>query len=182
MPDLPTVYTDRLVLRPFDLEDALRVQKLAGEWEIAKTTVNIPHPYEDGMAEAWIGGHQRAYEAGEAVNLAVVRRVDDVLIGAVGVHLNQQHRVGEIGYWVGVPYWNRGYGTEAARALVQYSFDILELNRIQARHMTSNPASGRVMQKIGMTHEGTLRQAIFRWDTYEDVEMYSVLKVEYDPK
>ena len=64
---------------------------------------------------------------------------------------------------------------EAASALVEYGFDVLDLNRIQARHMTRNPASGRVMQKIGMRLEGIQRQQVRVWDAFEDVAMYGIL-------
>ncbi len=180
MTDLPTLTTDRLILRPFSLEDAARVRMLAGAWEVAATTANIPHPYEKGMAQDWIKTHREAYQTGKALTLAITIKSDGILIGAIGIHLSKSNHLGEVGYWIGVPYWGKGYCTEAAQALVRYGFRTLGLNRIQARHLTRNPASGRVMQKLGMQHEGTLRQAIFRWDSYEDVEIYAILREEFN--
>ena len=179
MSEFPTLKTDRLIIRPFELADAPTVQELAGDWELAYTTVNIPHPYEDGMAEKWISTHQEAFEEGKVLTLAVVNKSEGDLIGAIGLHINQPHRSSEMGYWIGLPYWNQGYCTEAAWALLRHGFKALDLNRIQARHLTRNPASGRVMQKLGMQHEGTHRQAIFRWEKYEDVEMYAILREDF---
>jgi RimJ/RimL family protein N-acetyltransferase len=171
--------TSRLLLRPFSLEDAPRVKTLAGDWEIARVTANIPHPYEDGMAETWISGHSEAFEAGNSASFAVTLKKDGLLIGAIGLHFSVRNHSAEIGYWIGVPYWGQGYCTEAARAILEYGFEERDLNRIQARHITENPASGRVMQKLGMTPEGTMRQAIFSWGTYRDSAMYAILRDEY---
>lgn len=181
MGHIPTLVTDRLILRPFRLEDAPIVRELAGEWEIAATTINIPHPYEEGMAEEWIARHQEEFDKGEGVTFAITLKPDGRLIGAIGLHINQTHHWAEMGYWIGKPYWNRGYCTEAAREVVRYAFEVLGLNRVQARHMRKNPASGRVMQKVGMKYEGTLRQSVFRWGKFEDVAIYAILRHEYNP-
>lgn len=175
----PRLRTDRLLLRPFELADAPDVQRLAGDRSIADTTLNIPHPYEDGMAENWIKGHREKMEKGEVLNLAVTLAETGKLIGAVGLVLDPRFESAELGYWIGRPYWGRGYATEAARAPVHYGFTTLGLNRIQARHMSRNPASGRVMEKLGMKYEGCLRQYVKKWDVFEDMKMYSVLKSEY---
>ena len=87
----PELTTDRLLLRPFQLEDAPRVQELAGDWEIAKVTANVPHPYEDGMAEGWINGHPEAFETGTSASFAVTLNPDGLLIGAVGLHIAKRH-------------------------------------------------------------------------------------------
>ncbi len=178
MGQIPTLITARLVLRPFTLSDAPVVKELAGEWEIAETTANIPHPYEEGMAEVWISTHQESFDKGEAVTFAITLRTDARLVGAIGLRIIKAHRLAEMGYWVGRPYWNQGYCTEAAQAVLRYGFEVLDLNRVQARHMTHNPASGRVMQKLGMKYEGTLRQSLFRWGKFRDAAIYSILRDE----
>lgn len=179
MIDLPTSTTEHLVLRPFAPSDARRVQELAGAWEIAETTANIPHPYQDGMAEMWISSHQQAFAAGESLSLAVTLKSDSSLVGAVGLHFVPANHLAELGYWVGKPFWNQGYCSEAAIEVVRFGFEQMNLNRIQARHMVKNPASGRVMEKAGMKFEGILRQSLFRWGKFEDVAMYSILKKEF---
>ncbi len=172
---IPTLQTAQLWLRPFTLDDAPVVQQLAGAHEVASTTLNIPHPYEDGMAEDWISTHQAAWDAKERVTLAMASEGDGV-VGAISLHLNPTHRRGELGYWVGLPYWNRGYATEASAALLDFGFDVLGLNRIQAHHITRNPASGRVMQKLGMEFEGISRQHFLARGEFEDVAGYAILR------
>jgi RimJ/RimL family protein N-acetyltransferase len=171
----PTLQTARLVLRPFSLSDAFAVRTLAGQWEIADTTLTVPHPYPDGAAELWIAAHSTGYLAGTQATFAIEERDTHELAGAIGLHIEQRHSLAELGYWIGLPFWGRGYATEAAAAIVAFGFDTLRLHRIQARHFVRNPASGRVMLKIGMSYEGTLRQAMRKWDRFEDVAVYSIL-------
>lgn len=175
----PTLETARLILRPFTLADAPDVQRLAGDRAVASTTQNIPHPYEDGMAERWISTHQEAFERGTQISFAITRRADGALLGGIGLHPNPAHRHAEMGYWIGTPYWNQGYTSEAAAAARDYAFTVLDLHRVFARHLTRNPASGRVMQKIGMTYEGTLRQHSLKWDVFEDIAVYGILRDEW---
>jgi ribosomal-protein-alanine N-acetyltransferase len=179
MSNRPTLTTEHLILRAFHLGDAPRVQELAGEKAIASTTLNIPHPYEDGMAEDWIETHTEAFEKSESVTFAIVLKQENALIGAVGLALNAAHDRAELGYWIGVPYWNNGYASEAARAVLEYGFVERKLNRIYASHLTRNPASGRVMRKIGMTHEASFREHVKKWGEYEDLEMYGILRDEF---
>jgi len=179
MNDYPRLETARLLLRAFTLEDAPDVHKLVGAREIADTTLNIPHPYEEGMAEEWISTHAERFEKGQATHFAITLRVDNSLAGGIGLHINPRFDRGEIGYWVAVHLWNQGICTEAAGEVLRYAFEELGLNRVQATHFSRNPASGRVMQKIGMLHEGTLRQYVRKLDVYEDLEMYSILRQEW---
>lgn len=110
---------------------------------------------------------------------AIILREGGDLVGAIGLEAKPDHGRAEIGYWVGVPYWNRGYVTEAARAVLGFGFESLGLHRIFAMHFTRNPASGRVMQKLGMKHEGTLREHEKKWDVFVDCEVYGILHSEW---
>jgi [ribosomal protein S5]-alanine N-acetyltransferase len=121
MPDQPTLDTSRLRLRPFALTDTPAVQTLAGEYDIAATTLLIPHPYPDGAAEAWIAAHAEKFLRGEEVNFAITDRESGQLMGAIGLRLTLAHRRGELGYWIGKPFWNRGYCTEGGQAMLDYA-------------------------------------------------------------
>ena len=180
MGERPTIRTKRVKLRPYTLDDAPELQRLISERDIASTTLNIPYPYEDGMTEEWISKHQESFDKGEGVQFAIVDGEKGFLIGGIGLGIAyKQDESMELGYWVGKPYWNKGYCTEAAQAVLKYGFEVLELHRIYARHLTRNPASGRVMQKIGMKHEGTSREAVKKWERFEDLEAYGILRSEY---
>jgi ribosomal-protein-alanine N-acetyltransferase len=151
------------------------VQRLAGAWEIADTTLGIPHPYPDGAAAEWIKSHGSAWERGTGVTHAITLHGAAPLIGAIGLQISTHSSWGELGYWLAVSNWNRGYCTEAARAVLAFGFTQLKLHRIQARHLTRNPSSGRVLQKIGMRLEGVHREAIRKWDRFEDLAVYGLL-------
>jgi RimJ/RimL family protein N-acetyltransferase len=175
----PTLETDRLILRPFCLADAAEVQRLAGDRAIAATTAAIPHPYPDGAAEAWITSHPGRFARGESATFAITRREDDVLVGAIGLEINAELQRAELGYWIGKPYWNLGYCTEAARAILRFAFESLGLRRVFAFHFGRNPTSGRVMQKVGMQHEGTFRKHTVKWGEVDDMEVYGILRDEW---
>jgi len=178
--ELPTLETERLILRPFSSADAPAVQRFAGERAIADTTLNIPHPYLAGMAEAWIGSHREAFARGESLVLAVTMPGEGP-VGACGLVLARAHHRGELGYWIAVPRWGRGYATEAVKAVIRYGFDTLGLNRIEACYLTRNPASGRVMQKAGMRLEGLHRQHVLKNGVFEDLARYAILASEALP-
>jgi len=179
MNEQPVLRTSRLCLRAPEIQDAARIQLLAGDRLVADTTSTIPHPYPDGAAESWISGRKPDWDAGTGATFAIVETAHDLLVGVVGLVIHSTHSSAELGYWIGVPYWDRGYATEAGTALVDFAFTGLQLNRVQATHYTRNPASGRVMQKIGMTFEGILREVTKKGDHFEDVAFYAVLAREW---
>ena len=182
MADQPTLQTERLTLRPFAAEDGPRVRELAGDRKVAETTGLIPHPYPEGAAEEWIGTHGELFEKTEAAVFAVTLTETGELVGAIGLVINEACRSAEIGYWIGVPFWNRGYGTEAARELIRYGFDELDLHRVFAHHFSNNPASGRIMEKIGMRYEGRMRDAFVKWDEFVDTVHYAILRTDLEDK
>ncbi|MDK2916343.1 MAG: hypothetical protein PWR25_900 [Euryarchaeota archaeon] len=176
----PVLETARLLLRPFTLADAPEVQRIAGDYEIASRALDIPYPYPDGAAEAWIATHAPAFEQGVQIVYAVTRRGEPGLVGAVGlVEIDRTHERAELGFWVARSCWGRGYATEAARALIEYGFSVLGLHRVYATHFSRNPASGRVMEKCGMVHEAHLREHVRKWGVFEDVEIWGILSDEW---
>lgn len=169
--------TERLILRKFDLNDIAKVTELASEFEIADTTLRIPHPYTEIHAKEWIEQQYTWLNQNLSLTWAITIKENGDLIGAIGLmNFNQPFSHAELGYWIGKPYWNKGYASEAAKAIIKYGFDILELNRLHAHHFSRNTSSGKVLLKIGMQHEGTFRQHIKKWDKFEDIEMYGILK------
>lgn len=176
----PTLETPRLILRPFVLDDAFEVQRLCSDFAIADTTAVIPHPYPDGLAEQWIATHADAFARREHVVLAVTVKDNGELIGSIGLVINQPNNRAELGYWISKSHWNRGYATEAGKRLVQYGFNELKLGRIDSHCFARNPASGRVLEKIGLQREGLLRSHFVKWDRREDLIMYGILPNEFE--
>jgi RimJ/RimL family protein N-acetyltransferase len=175
----PTLTTERLTLRPFTLADAPEVTRLAGDEAIASTTLAIPHPYQDEDAVSWIETHEEAFAKGTLANFAITLKRGGALLGAIGMTLSKTHNHAELGFWMGEEHWNRGYTTEAARAVLRHGFADLGLNRIFAHHFTRNPGSGRVLEKIGMKKEGLHRQHVRKGEQFEDIVVYGILGTEF---
>lgn len=100
--------------------------------------------------------------------------------GAIGFTINPEHETAELGYWLGVSYWGQGFGTEAARAMIEFGFSTLALHRVQAHHLGNNPASGRIMQKVGMKFEGRSPGAFKKWGEFLDVDRYGILHSQWN--
>ena len=110
------------------------------------------------------------------VNFAITLNSNGSLVGGISMAIDQHHEHGELGYYIGKPYWNNGYATEATQAVIKYGFESLGLRRIFAAHFARNPASGRVMQKAGMSYEGCLRQHLKKWGGFEDMMYYGIIR------
>jgi ribosomal-protein-alanine N-acetyltransferase len=138
-----------VVLRPLVLGDATSVQLLAGERAVAETTALIPHPYPEGAAQTWIAGQARSWNTGKEYTYAIAAGEDPTLVGTIALRPVATERE-NLGYWIGRPYWGRGYATAAASAIITIAFSLLDIELISASHLARNPASGRVMEKCGM--------------------------------
>jgi ribosomal-protein-alanine N-acetyltransferase len=175
---MPSLETPRLILSPFSFDDAPAVQRLAGDFAIADTTATIPHPYPDGAAESWIGSTASLWLVQQMLALAIRGKDDGALLGAISLFdILPEHRA-ELGYWIGKPFWGNGYASEAGHAILEFGFTELKLQRIHAEHLVRNPASGRVMAKIGLKQEGILRQHAIKWGKLEDVVCWGILREE----
>jgi RimJ/RimL family protein N-acetyltransferase len=131
----------RLTYRPIDPRDASRIAVLAGDWDIARMTARIPHPYSLVDADQWI-----ASIGGDEFVRAIEHQGE--LIGAVG-YIEHDREQAEIGYWIGKPWWGRGFATEAAEALVRHCFTTARIDRLTCCHFVDNPASARIIAKLG---------------------------------
>jgi ribosomal-protein-alanine N-acetyltransferase len=176
----PTLDTPRLRLRPFTIADAHDVQRYVSDRDIAAMTLTIPHPYPDDGAATWIGTHAAKYAAGQLASFAIAERDSGALAGAMGLTLEPAHGRAELGYWIGKPFWGRGYATEAGRAVLRFGFEALALNKIHAAVFLRNPASDRVIRKLGMKWEGRLREHDLKWGAYEDIDVYAMLSKEWN--
>ena len=176
----PILKTARLVLRPYTSDDARVFAKLAARRQIADSTIPLPHPRLEPEAGNWRGGNLEGRRQCQEVIFAIITKAGRKLIGAIGLrHIDSEHSHAAMGFWIGVDWWGRGYATEAAQALLRFGFEALQLNRIYAHHMLRNPASGRVLKRIGMQLEGVLREGVRKWGIFEDVAILSIIRREW---
>ena len=158
--------TQRLTLRPGWAEDAPALARAIGHETVVRNLARAPWPYALGDAEAFLSLPRAADEP----RFQIVRRGDGQLIG--GIALVREEHGHELGYWLAPDHWHRGYATEAGRAVVEMARHALGLNRIHARHHVDNPASGRVLRKLGFVETGRGESAsLARGGTVASVEM-----------
>jgi len=176
----PSIQTKRLLLRAFRMSDAKDVQRIAGHKLVAATTRYIPHPYPDGYAEAWISTLAPNFDRGLQMLCAIEMRENGRMIGSIGFDFHKDNESASLGYWLDPEMWGQGFATEASKGMIAYGFNVLKLNRIQANHLTRNPASGRVLQKAGMLYEGTERESTRIRGKLESLSNYAILKSDFE--
>lgn len=168
------------MLDAFTEYDATDVEQLAGDAEVAKGVIGIPHPYPVGGARRWIEASFADEKEGKQINWAVRLAKTKVLIGCVTLFAIPRHQRAEIAFWIGRPYWNQGYATEAAIAVTAHSFRHLGLGRLDGGHFGWNQASGAVLRKLGMQPEGVRRKYMKRaGGEAEDVVEYGLLREDF---
>ncbi|OQB20383.1 MAG: ribosomal-protein-S5-alanine N-acetyltransferase [Firmicutes bacterium ADurb.Bin182] len=172
-----TIYTDRLILRKFRHEDAEPMfYNWASDSDVCRYITWPAH--EDievtkSVIEKVIGG----YEAETTYNWAMELKKLGEPIGSISVvMIGENSGWCEIGYCMGKKYWNKGIMSEALSAVMDFLFNKVGFHRIQARHDTDNPASGKVMQKCGMQFEGIMKEATLQKSgRHGDLAMYGII-------
>lgn len=148
--DCPILVTERLVLRPPHHDDIVELAELANSWRIAEMLGRMPHPYGEREARSFVEG--AALPQGSGCNYALSLAENGAFIGCAGLHGGADGL--ELGYWVGEPYWGRGYATEAAHALVDLAFRATPIDRLHVSCRVINTASRRVIHKCGFQYSG----------------------------
>lgn len=179
MISIPTLESERLYLRALSKNDVAQIVEFAGDYDVAKMTLNIPHPYTEESALWWINHSHEGWESDDRFTFAIERKEDGQFLGGMGIHLQKRDLKATAGYWIGKPFWGKGFASEALTRIIQYGFEN-GLNRIQANHLTHNMASGRVMEKAGMTLEATLDDYYQKDGEGRTVIQYRILKREWE--
>ncbi|HEU0029591.1 MAG TPA: GNAT family protein [Kofleriaceae bacterium] len=182
----PTLFTERLVLRPLREQDSAAVAAGAGDKRVARYLIAVPSPYPIALARSWVRSRIEWWRLGRGVTLAITHRdqVDD-LLGTISLRRSLRaddgrgdHRA-ELGYWLGTSVWGLGYATEAARAIVDFGFRDCGLTRIYAQVLAGNRGSLRVLDKLGMVNEGVRRKHVRKGRHLHDVVLYGLLSDEW---
>ena len=151
------IETKRLLLRPFRDNDAPRLVKLANHPEIAHMLASMPHPYSLSDAEDFLE-RLRHLPANAAQFAITLKDAGDELIGGIGYGFTTRRDKPsdevDFGYWLGLAYWGKGYAGEAAHAVIRHAFDVSSIDRIDTDYLTVNPASGRILERVGFQDQG----------------------------
>lgn len=177
MDKFPIIQTERLILSELEEKDIPFIVEYLQHRIFSDLTSNIPYPYAENDARSWLKMSKEAFDHQTGYTFAI-RNKEGLLLGAIGLHDRDDDKA-ELGYWIGIPYWNKGYVTEAAKAVVDFGFKKLEFNKIFATHFLHNPASGRIMEKVGMQQEAILKQEMKKDGEYFDIVRFCILKTDW---
>jgi len=176
---LPTLQTPRLLLRSLTMRDAADIYHYSKDPLVAEHVLWDAHE-SIHQTRAYLRYILRQYKSGEPSSFGIVEKASGKVIGTIGyMWISQDNASGEVGYSLSRAHWNQGYMTEALNAVIDFGFEELHLNRIEAQHETTNPASGRVMAKVGMRPEGVLRARVFNKGKFMDVALYAILRSDW---
>ena len=182
MEKFPEIETERLVLNELKFTDVPDIVTYASNKKIADFTLNIPHPYQEKDAIFWLNMAHQGFRNNTHMIFALRHKDTNNFIGGISLTITPAFNRAELGYWMSEPNWNKGYMSEAAKALVKFGFEEMNLNKVTSSHLLINPASGKVMQNSGMTHEGTLKEQVRKNGEYHTLVVYGITKSEYIQK
>ena len=176
MKECPTIETHRLLLNAPTAEDIDTIVSVLNHKVYADNAVMIPYPYTAQSAQYWLQLAADAVANESGYIFAIRLKESPTIIGGIELSKNKSLHKAEIGYWLDQKYWNHGLMTEAVQAVLQFGFETIKLKKIYATHFDYNLASGKVMQKAGMTQEAILRCHTYKEGVYHDHVMYSLIK------
>ena len=177
---MPTLETPRLILRRMTMRDAQDVFLYSKDEEVAR---HVLWSAQKDISEAkeYLRYMARRYRNDEPSSWGIIEKKTGRLVGTIGyMTYSEENNSVEVGYSLARWLWNGGYMTEALSRVIEHTFDRMEINRIEAQHEITNPSSGRVMEKCGMSKEGVLRQRLYNKGRYVDVALYAIVKSDYD--
>lgn len=172
----PEIRTKRLILGEIDSYQLAEIAEQANNIKIAENTLNLPFPYRERDAQNWVEMQQEMFNETRGYVFAIYLRDSKVFVGGCGLHLDVSHNKAEIGYWIGEEFWQNGIATEAARALLDFGFNRLVLNKVYATCFKGNKASARVLKKLKFEKEGFLKQHFLKNGRYKDVYIFGLIK------
>ncbi len=181
MPDLADLplplETQRLRLEPPSTGHLAECVALLGDPRVSRWLLRVPFPYPVTEGRDFLRRARRQLRSNAALNLWIIEKSSGRLVGGVGLRdPHPVHRSAELGYWIGQPFWGRGYATEATSALVRLGLGPMHLRRLEACVFRGNERSAHVLQKLGFRHEGTRRRAFLVQGRWVDDVMFGLLR------
>lgn len=184
----PNLCTPRLELRALTAADAVRVAELVNDEDLTRSLRTFEVPFGIDDARRWLAEVIAEWEEGKSAVFGICVGSPGTdqkgLVGAIGIVLDSQSNRGELGYWIGRNYWGQGIMTDACHAMLDFAFGQLGLNKVVAECLERNPASARVMEKIGMVQEGLLQKHFRKnvTEEYCDVRVFGLLKATWNAR
>ena len=176
---IPTLETDRFILRKIKVSDYLDMYEYSKSERVTKYLLWRCHP-DARYTRDYLSYVQSQYRVGEFYDWAIVDKESSKMIGTCGfAKLDTENNSAEIGYVINPDYWRRGIATECVRKVIDFGFNKLNLHRIEARYIVGNEVSRRVMEKCGMVFEGIHKSSLFVKDEYVSVGFCAITYDDY---
>jgi RimJ/RimL family protein N-acetyltransferase len=174
------IRSERLRLEAPSLRRIDEYRPLLNDREVSRWLLRVPWPYRPADARSHILRARRTRRLGTDLALAIIEQASDRLVGGIGLHhVELEHRHAEIGYWLGRPFWGKGYGSEAVETLLRVCFDDLRLHRVEAGVFRGNARSQHVLEKAGFLAEGNRREAFLKRGVWQDDLLFGLLESEW---
>ena len=180
MHSFPIIHTDRLTLRKLETADLSDLIQKINNPAISKQIFNIPYPYSEADAIARLHLVTEGFRSKKRYIFLITNSENQELMGEISLHLDRSNNRAETGFWLDEKKWGNGYMTEALRAILDFGFKSIQLQKIFATHYPENPASGKVLQKAGMIKEAELKDHYLVEGEYRTVMQYRLTKDEFD--
>lgn len=166
----------RLKLEIFTPKYAKEVAELCNNENISKTTLGIPFPYTPQMADEWIARRMEKVKLGIELTFAITDKNSSKPTGCITLaNINEKFSRAGVGYWLDEKEWNKGYATEALKAIIDFAFNKMGLHKVFCEFFAENKSSGRVMEKCGMVYEGTLKEHYTKNGEFKDSVCYGII-------
>ncbi len=177
--EFPVLKSNRFVMRQLKKQDLGQLVIRCNNVNISKQTYNLPFPYTESFAESRLVFIGDGFLKGERIVWLITEKNSGIIVGEMGLHLLQEHQTAELGYWIAEEFWGKGIATEVLACVMDFGFGEMGLHKIFATHFGNNPASGKVMQKCGMKHEGVLRSHVISRGEFKDLVQFGLLQSEW---
>ncbi|MCG8310936.1 MAG: GNAT family N-acetyltransferase [Cytophagales bacterium] len=174
------LYTPRLILRKFGISDAPELSRLLKDKEVAATTLMLPYPIDLEKSKEMIRNYIEEQELKKVMRWTLtLKKNEQQIIGGIRLVPNQKFNSAEIGFWLGKNFWRKGYAFEAAMRVIEFGFNELEFNRLEAHAMAENKPSIMLLEKLGYQKEGYHPDLVIKWGAYKDVVTFGLLRKNY---
>ena len=171
--------TERLRLANICIDNLKQVDQLMDDYDIISNNYDVPYPYYKGYAKEWFEKGKSGIENGELVRWGIFEKRSNAIIGNIELRINRKHNRAEVGYWIGKEYRNKRYCEESVRKVIEIGFQVIKLNRIEAFSFSDNQISNKLLEKVGFSLEGELRQESLMIGKYRNTKVYGFLSEEY---
>jgi RimJ/RimL family protein N-acetyltransferase len=174
----PMLVSERLHYAPISQYCIPDIVKLLEDYETVYLLTYAPFPYTEKDALLWVNHVMNMNNNGYGYFWGIYD-FENQFIGTIGLSVDPEHEKGELHYWLGKKYWGHGYGTEAAKRIINFAFKIKKLERLMVNCLTRNTRSEHVIKKCGFKFEGEAEHYVKRFGVFENVKFYRLLSSEF---